>query len=101
MKVRITTDHEAASSALPGTYEIRNGRRIRPVGMIIEGPQVYRLVRVGLADPADDECMAMFSADQIAEFKSVGHPYLMANHAREVQSARDAETGGFIEESDE
>ena len=97
MKARITIDHEASSSAAEGTYEIRDGIRnglpakirIRPIGMVIDSPDAWKLVAVGLADPEDDECKARFTPQQVAEAKEKGHPRFMANLAAAIQQAKD------------
>lgn len=98
MKVRVTFEHEASSQAEEGTFLLRdavvNGqpvkKRIREVGRILEGAEVYRLVGCGLAEPADDECKALFSVDQIDAAKRDGHPMLMAKLAERVAEEKDA-----------
>lgn len=92
----ITCEHEAASSALPGTFELRNGKKIRPVGLVLEGPQYAKLVRCGIAEPADDECAALFTSDQIAASKIHGHPGLMQRLNERVQEQRDMEADQHV-----
>lgn len=87
MKVRITFPHEATSRAPEGTFTVVDGKRMRLPGLEIEGPDVFKLVGCGLAEPADDECAAMFSAEQIALAKETGHPMLMRQLA-EIASDR-------------
>lgn len=89
MRVVVTFEHEATSRAPEGTFVVRDGKRIRPVGLEIEGPDVWKLVANGLADPADDECESMFTPEQVAYAKEVGHPALVRRHAEAVQEARD------------
>lgn len=109
MKVKVTFEHEASSRAEEGTYILRdaivNGvpvqKRIREIGLILEGPEVYRLVGCGLAEPADDECRALFSQDQIDAAKASGHPMLMGNLVEKVAEAKDAAlTAEFVEDDD-
>jgi hypothetical protein len=57
---------------------------------VIEGPDVHRLVGCGLAEPADDECAAMFSDAQITAAKQSGHPMLMQQLAERVTEEKDA-----------
>lgn len=98
MKVKVTIEHEASSSAPEGTFVLRdaivNGqpvkKRIREVGRILEGPDVHRLVGCGIAEPADEECAKLFTADQIAVAKATGHPMLMAQLAERVAEEKDA-----------
>lgn len=98
MKVKVTFEHEASSRAPEGTFLLRdavvNGqpvkKRIREVGRILEGPEVYRLVGCGLAEPADEECAALFSSEQIAKAKESGHPMLMTKLAERVAEEKDA-----------
>ncbi len=98
MKVKVTFEHEASSQAPEGTFILRdaivNGlpvkKRIREVGRILEGPEVYRLVGCGIAEPADEECAALFTVDQIAKAKATGHPMLMNQLAERVAEEKDA-----------
>lgn len=93
MKVRITFPHEASSRAPEGTFTVVDGKRMRLPGLEIEGPDVFKLVGCGLAEPADDECAAMFSAEQIALAKETGHPMLMRQlneHVSEQQQAAES-----------
>ena len=98
MKVRVTFEHEASSRAKKGTFIVRdaivNGqpvkKRIREVGRILDGPDVHRLVGCGLAEPFDDECKKLFTADQIAAAKETGHPMLMTQLAERVAEEKDA-----------
>ena len=97
MRVRITCEHEASSRAQEGTFVLRTvqiaGRsvtkRVRPVGMVLEGADVHKLIGVGLADPEDDEARAMFTPEQIRLAKATGHPYLMALNAEAVKAFLD------------
>jgi len=91
MKVRITFPHEASSRAPEGTFTVIDGKRMRLPGLEIEGPDVYKLVGCGLAEPADDECAAMFSLEQIALAKETGHPMLMRQMAEIVLEKKQAE----------
>lgn len=46
---------------------------VMPIGTVIEDPQAYMLVRMGVAEPADAECEAAhgLTADQLAEARRV------------------------------
>lgn len=98
MKVRVTFEHEASSRAAEGTFVLRdsivNGvavkKRVREVGLILEGPDVYRLVGCGLAEPVTDDVKAMFTDAQIQAAKETGHPMLMNNLAERVAEEKDA-----------
>ncbi len=98
MKVKVTIEHEASSSAPEGTFVLRdaivNGqpvkKRFREVGRILEGPDVHRLVGCGIAEPADEECAKLFTPEQIAVAKATGHPMLMAQLAERVAEEKDA-----------
>lgn len=100
MKVRVTFEHEASSRAAKGTFCIRevlvNGqmvkKRIREVGRILEGPDVYKLVGCGLAEPVTDDVKAMFTEQQIQVAKETGHPMLMTKLAERVAEEKDAAT---------
>lgn len=108
MKVRITCEHEASSRAPEGTYVLKDcvvagqtvKKRIRPVGLILEGPDVYKLIGVGLADPIDEEATAKFTPAQIALAKATGHPALMAKNAEAQQALlqQQAEQQGVVEQ---
>lgn len=89
MRVRITCEHEASSRAPEGTYVLKDfviagqtvTKRIRPVGLELEGADVWKLIGVGIADPVDDEAKAKFTPAQIALAKATGHPELMRRNA--------------------
>lgn len=89
MRVRITCEHEASSRAPEGTYVLKDfviagqtvTKRIRPVGLELEGADVWKLIGVGIADPVDDEARAKFTPAQIALAKATGHPELMRRNA--------------------
>ena len=111
MKVRISYEHEASSRAAEGTYVLKTvqiaGRsitkRVRPVGMVLEGADVHKLIGCGLADPADDEAAALYTPEQIRLAKATGHPYLMQMNAEatkaflEQQAANAAEVAAAAE----
>lgn len=109
MKVRVTFEHEASSRAAEGTFIIRNAvvngqqvkKRIREVGRILEGPDVHRLVGCGLAEPADDECKALFTVEQVTAAKQSGHPMLMTKLAERVAEEKDAAMVAEIAGDDE
>lgn len=96
MKVRITFPHEASSRAPEGTFTVVDGKRMRLPGLEIEGPEVFKLVGCGLAEPADDECAAMFSTEQIVLAKETGHPMLMRQLAEKVVELQQAEESAEI-----
>lgn len=109
MKARITYEHEATARAQPGTFEekteVRNGVpcviRVRPVGMIIEQTDAWKLVANGIAEPADDECAARFTPEQVAYASENGHPRLMRLHKEKSQEAKDnAELSAIAEPDD-
>ncbi len=77
MRVKITCEHEATERAPEGTFVWRDGIRIREKGLILEGPDVCKLVSVGLAEPADEECCKLFTPSQVALAKATGHEYYM------------------------
>lgn len=89
MRVRITCEHEASSRATEGTYVLKDfviagktvTKRIRPVGLELEGADVWKLIGVGIADPVDEEAKAVFTPAQIALAKATGHPELMRRNA--------------------
>lgn len=94
MKVRILCDHEAASSAKPGTFELvdvklRSGktekRRVRRKGMVLEGPEYAQLLGVGLAEPVDEEAAAVLSPEALRLAIATGHQALMAKNADAVR----------------
>ena len=102
MKVIVTYEHEATARAPEGSFTWRDGQRIRAVGQVIETPDCWKLVANGLADPADEECWARFTPDQVAYAKEVGHPALIRLHAEARQEALDnVEMVAFIEPNDE
>jgi hypothetical protein len=96
MKVRITFPHEATSRAPEGTFTVVDGKRMRLPGLEIEGEDVWKLVGCGLAEPADDECAAMFNPEQITAAKESGHPMLMRQLAEKVVELKQAEESAEI-----
>lgn len=98
MQVRITTEHAATNRAAEGTFEVIDGRRVRKVGLLIDGPDSWKLVAAGVAEPADDECKARFTPEQVAHCQAVGHPALVRLHAEAVAQRRDdASVASFVE----
>jgi len=98
LKVKVTFEHEATSRAPEGTFILRdavvNGqpvkKRIREVGLILEGPEVHKLVGCGLAEPADDECAKLFTPERVEAAKQSGHPMLMNQLAERRDEEKDA-----------
>jgi hypothetical protein len=58
LKAELLKDTEAAPSAAGDERLVTiNGKPHFPAGTIIEHPQAYRLVKMGVAKPADGECV--------------------------------------------
>lgn len=58
MKAKTITDLDAAPSARNPQIEKRGEKRVWPAGSIIEDERAYRLVQMGVAEPADEDCEA-------------------------------------------
>jgi len=54
--------------AMNRTPDAADGRSLLPAGEIIEHPDAFRLVQIGCAEPADDECATShgMTAEQLA-----------------------------------
>ena len=58
---------QAAANALAGKpYNVPHSIP-KPAGSIVEHPKAYMLVRMGIAEPADQECEEMAGVDLSAE----------------------------------
>lgn len=55
----------AASRAADSDVTIIDGKRMIIEGTVIDRPDAYRLVGAGVAVPADEECSALFTQEQI------------------------------------
>jgi hypothetical protein len=57
MKAKLIRDGRVAPSAPDDErIEVRDGVRYWPAGTVHDHPRAYRLVEMGMAEPADDEC---------------------------------------------
>lgn len=57
MKVKLVVESRVAPGAPDDPQMVeKDGKRWWPVGSIIEDPRAYKLVALGVAEPADEEC---------------------------------------------
>lgn len=77
--------------------ELRDGERWWPVGSIIDHPDAYRLVKMGVAKPADSECTlsAGMSTDQMATAQRQQEMVAKGIHPDDYQRYLDGEILGY------
>ena len=104
MKARLIRDAKVAYGVEDDRIKTRNdGTRYWPEGTILEDPRAYRLVQMGMGEPADDECTlsaCMSSAEmKAAQIKSemVGKGI----HPDDYQRYLDGEIIGYDENGDD
>ena len=80
-----------------------NGQFYWPVGTEEEHPKAYRLVRMGIAEPADDECR-LRAAMSTQEMKLAGRQYEMVSKGiqpEDYQRYLDGEILGYDEDGND
>jgi hypothetical protein len=99
MKARLLKRTQAAPSANDERLVVVDGVTYWPEGSIIEDPRAYRLVQMGVAEPADSECV--FAAGMSTERMALAQQQqeLVANgiHPDDYQRYLDGEITGYDE----
>ena len=74
-----------------------NGQHVWPVGTVEDHPRAYRLVRNGVAEPADDECrlMAAMSSSDMAKAQRNQVPFGKGIQPEDYQRFFDGEILGY------
>jgi len=97
VKAKLLKDTEAAPRANDDRLFERSGKRWWPAGTILEDPRAHRLVGLGVAVPADDECTAA-AAMSTAEMKAAQRqqePVSKGIHPDDYQRYFDGEITGY------
>jgi len=104
MKSKLIKDSRADSGAIdPRIFRGDDGKRYWPVDTIIEGPRAYRLVQMGMAVPADDEC-TLAACMTTAEMKAAQTKQEMLGKGiapEDYQRYLDGEILGYYADGDE
>lgn len=83
--------------------ECRNGRYFWPVGTVEEHPRAYMLVRMGVAEPEDDECR-LRAAMTTGEMKLAQRQQSLVSkgiHPDDYQRFLDGEISGYDEDGND
>jgi len=103
MKAKLVREAKAAPGAEHPEIFDRDGRRWWPAGSIIEDARAYRLVQMGMAEPADEEC-TLAACMTTAEMKAAQVKQEMVAkgiHPNDYQRYLDGEILGYDEDGDD
>ena len=103
MKAKLTRHAKPTPLTNPEIIKEIDGRRVVPEGTIIEHPRAYRLVQMGAAEPADDECR-LAACMTTAEMKAAQIKSEMVGkgiHPEDYQRYLDGEILGYDENGDD
>jgi len=105
MKAKYLNDAEAAPRAIgwPGLFKKDDGKWYFPAGYITDLPDCYRLVQMGVAEPADEEC-TLRACMTSAEMKAAQRQQDMVGkgiHPDDYQRYLDGEIIGYDEDGND
>ncbi len=100
MKAKLIRDARVAPGVEDDRIETRDGKRYWPAGTVLEDARAYRLVQMGMAEPADDEC-TLRACMTTAEMKAAQVKQEMVGkgiHPDDYQRYLDGEILGYDED---
>lgn len=104
MLAKLIKELEASPSAGADVrLSVRDGQRYWPAGTVIDDPRAYRLVQMGVAEPADAECAVAANMTTESMKRAQMHQELVAKgiHPDDYQRYIDGELLGYDEAGDD
>lgn len=98
MKAKLIRESKVAHGVIDDrVITLDDGRRVLPAGTIIEDDRAFRLVQMGMAEPADEECTLRASMNT-ADMKAAQAKQTMLSkgiHPDDYQRFLDGEIQGY------
>ena len=103
MKAKLLKELDVSPRAKNAQIKTVDGRRVWPVDSIIDDPKAYRLVQMGVAEPADDECRkrAAMSPDEMKKAQSHQEMVAKGIQPEDYERYQDGEILGYDEEGND